>query len=114
MRSASVRGIGLGCVLVSVLSLSAIVTAAEVQPWFKPGNEENYVFVGKQVWEVDSGKDVAPEGASKVWLGREVRRIVGVDDRVFAPGGSKEHIPPGTAPRGVIQPLDYSQLEPVT
>ncbi len=85
-------------------------SAGELPEWFKPGNEEKYVFVGKDVWDIDSGQKVG--AASKVYLGPEVRRIVGADDRVYSPGSEKPA--PGLSGLGYIWPLDNTQLMPVT
>lgn len=65
---------------------------------------DKYVFVGKSVWDVDAGQQISPDGAPKTWLGAEVMKIAGVNDRVFLPGNE----PPaaGMATPGMIAPLD--------
>jgi hypothetical protein len=76
-----------------------------LSPWLLPENAEKYVFLGKQVWEVDSGKMISQTGAPDVF--ETSRWIVGVKDRVFDGPPSGYH-PPGIIAPGRIVMLDGS------
>lgn len=50
-------------------------------PWLDPANADKYVFVGKDVWDVATGKIVAAGGAPLVY--QDSRPVAGVTDRLW-------------------------------
>jgi hypothetical protein len=77
----------------------------QMAPWLSLENADKYVFVGKSVWDVETGKQISPTGAPDVF--ETTRRIVGVTDRVYdlPPGG---YHPAGMGVPGRIVMLDGS------
>lgn len=72
------------------------VAAPADSPWLLPENAAKYIFIGKDVWDIDAGKVAAPNAAPDVF--ETSHRIAGVSDRIFdAP-------PSGPHPSGIVSP----------
>jgi hypothetical protein len=99
------RWFGVVGVVLFVAGHARAAAPPQLPPWVSPDNAEKYVFLGKQVWEVDSGKIVSPTGAPDVF--DTSRWIVGVKDRLFDGPPSGYH-PPGIIAPGRIVMLDGS------
>src|SRR5258706_2073321 len=89
-------------------AMAAKPPAPEAAPWLQAENADKYVFVGKSVWEIESGKMVSPQGVSPVY--GTARRIVGVNDKLFDIPISGPH-PAGMITPGLIEMLDGSAPE---
>src|SRR4051812_21726687 len=111
MRSALGRRSAGGIVLVLVLVGSARAAGAPPQPgapWLSLENADKYVFVGKSVWDVETGRQVSPTGAPDVF--ETPRRIVGINGRVYDLAVGRYH-PAGMIGPGRIVMLDGSPVQ---
>jgi hypothetical protein len=101
----------LGALFVGLcVATSDVAFAGDLAPWFHPDSADQYLFVGKSVWDLGAGKVVAPTGGPNFLF--DAHRVVGADDRVFLPGSDR--ILPGMAPVGFIAMLDGSAAKPIT
>ena len=112
MRSARGRRWWAGVVVaLLVLAGSWSVAGAPPQsaaPWTSLENADKYVFLGKSVWDVETGKQVSPTGAPDVF--ETTRRIVGVTDRVYDVGVGGYHAAGMIAPGRIVM-LDGSPIQ---
>jgi hypothetical protein len=95
-------------ILAFCLCLNRAAPAAEAAPWLQAETADKYVFVGKAVWEIESGKIVSPQGAPEVY--GTARRIVGVNDKLFDIPVSGVH-PAGMTTPSLIEMLDGSSQQ---
>ncbi|HVX83845.1 MAG TPA: hypothetical protein VH253_03435 [Phycisphaerae bacterium] len=99
------------CILTSSFAPSLFAAdPAPPSPWLQPENAAKYVFVGKQVWNVDSGQVVSPTGAPA--LQTPARPILGVTDRYYLDMNS--HYPglPGMVTPGRVFAYDGTNVVP--
>jgi hypothetical protein len=79
------RPIHLVCLLFGLLGSAIFSAQAKVAdgPWLDPANAEKYVFIGKDVWGVASGKMIA-QGVAP-FLYETSRPVANVSDRLWLP-----------------------------
>jgi hypothetical protein len=99
------RWIGVVGVLLLASSRTWGAAPPQLAPWLLQENADKYVFLGKQVWEIDSGKMVSQTGAPDV--SGTTRWIAGVTDRLFDAPPAGYH-PAGITAPGRIVMLDGS------
>ena len=89
---------------------AALAAAPATGPWFDPANADQYAFIGKDVWEVATGKLIAAGKAPILYA--DSRPVAGTNDHFWLP--PTEHGLPGLPAEGMVYSTtdDYDRIHP--